>query len=96
METRDERSKATRHYEEAYEVHYRTRDLRRALEMYGGIMATHGKAPEVGYACSQIQNIVNSVVPKQDLLDVHVALALSRLHDADRPDEAQAPVAGPE
>jgi hypothetical protein len=36
-------------------------------------------APEAGYSRTQVQNIVNAVVPKQELLDAQMELALARL-----------------
>jgi hypothetical protein len=41
------------------------------------IMAAHTSAREAGYCRSQIQNIVTRVLPKQELLDAGVDLALA-------------------
>ncbi len=40
-------------------------------------MASHPDDPEAGYSRMQIQNIVNTVVPKQELLDAQIELAVS-------------------
>ena len=96
MDIRDVRSEAASRYEEAYGVHYKTKDLRRALRLYGSIMVTHGKAPEVRYARSQIQNIVKSVVPKQELLDAQAKLALAHIERPGGADVETAPATPPE
>jgi len=64
---------------EAYAAHYTTKDLHEALELYKGIMAEHPNTKEAEYSRTQIQNIVQSVVPKQRLLDAQVELALTCL-----------------
>ena len=68
---------AATQYAAAHEVHYVTKDLHTALELYRGIMTSYSDAPEAGYALAQIRNIVDSVVPKQELLDVQAELALA-------------------
>ena len=70
---------ASRQYTAAHAMHYGTKDLRQAIELYRGVIAAHRDTPEAGYARTQIQNIVNSVVPKQVLLDDQTELALSHI-----------------
>ncbi|MFC1610041.1 hypothetical protein ACFL6C_03730 [Myxococcota bacterium] len=78
MKSDSELTKAGEQYAAAHAAHYTTKNLHEALELYTDVVARHPDAPEAGYAHSQIQNIVNSVVPKQDLLDAQLALALAR------------------
>ncbi len=63
------------HYAAAHAAHYGTKDLGRALELYQDIVTAHPNSQEAGYSRSQIQNIVKSVVPKQELLDAQADLA---------------------
>jgi hypothetical protein len=70
-------TEASRQYAAAYSAHYGTKNLRQALEFYKGIVAAHPDSQEAGYSRSQIQNIVTSVVPKKELLDAGVDLALA-------------------
>lgn len=79
MKTNAEPTKATKQYLAAYTAHYTAMDLRKAIELYKGVLASHPNTVEAGYAQSQIDNIVNTVVPKQELLDAQVAFAWSRL-----------------
>jgi hypothetical protein len=65
-----------RQYLAAYAAHYTTKQLLEALELYEGIIRGHPEAPEAGYARAQIQNIVQSVVPKEVLFDAQLELAL--------------------
>jgi len=53
--------------------------LHEALKLYKAIMAEHPNTKEAEYSRTQIQNIVQSVVPKQRLLDAQVELALTCL-----------------
>lgn len=66
-------------YAAAHEAHYGTKDLRGALELYKGIVVEHPDSQEAGYSLSQIQNIVNVVVPKEELFDAQVGLASAHL-----------------
>ena len=83
---------AGQQYAAAHAAHYTTKDLREALELYAGIMAAHPNTQEAGYSRSQIQNIVNAVVPKQEFLDAQVDLALAHLEHGDQPDVSPAPI----
>ena len=60
-------TEASQKYAAAYAAHYETKDLREALELYRGIVAAHPDTQEAGYSRSQIQNIVNEVVPEREL-----------------------------
>jgi len=57
-----------------------------ALRLYINVMASHPDAQEAGYSRMQIQNIVNTVVPKQQLLDGQVELALVHFQHEGPPD----------
>ena len=72
-------TEAGKQYAEAYASHYTTKDLHEALELYKAIMAEHPNTKEAEYSRTQIQNIVQSVVPKQRLLDTQVELAFTCL-----------------
>jgi hypothetical protein len=56
------------------EIHYGIKNLREAFERYKKILADHSDTKEAGYAKSQIQNIVNTVVPKEERLDSQMDL----------------------
>ncbi len=70
---------ADKQYAEAYAAHYTTKDLHKAIDLYKGITATHPNTKEADYSRTQIQNIVQSVVPKQMLLDAQVEMVLTCL-----------------
>ena len=65
-----------RQYAAAYAAHYTERDLPAALQLYRKVMASHPSALEAGYSRAQIHNIVNAVVPKQEIQDAQIELAL--------------------
>ncbi|MBN2293594.1 MAG: hypothetical protein JXM70_14285 [Pirellulales bacterium] len=77
MKNNIELAESGQQYAAAYAAHYTGRDLPRALQLYREVMASHPGTREEGYARSQIQNIVNSVVPKQELLDAQIELAVA-------------------
>lgn len=64
-------------YTEAYSAHYTERNPRRALQLYKQLMAFHPHSPEAAYSRAQVVNIVNSVVPRQELLDAQIDMALA-------------------
>jgi hypothetical protein len=71
------RTEAARTYALAYAAHDSERDLARALQPSRDPIASHASAA-AGYSRAQIQNIVNTRVPAQELLDA----ALARLEPA--------------
>jgi hypothetical protein len=85
-------TEAGQHYAAAYAAHYTTKDLHEAIKLYMGVMAAYPNTQEAEYSRSQIQNIVNVVVPKQDLLDAQVNLALAHFEHGDQPDVRSVPV----
>jgi hypothetical protein len=66
-------------YAEAHQEQYKKNDLPAALAIYRDIIATHPDEKEAGYSRGQIRNIASKVVPKQELLDAELELALSHL-----------------
>jgi len=77
MRNETELTKANRQYAEAYATHYTEHDLPSAMRLYQQVMASHPSDPEAEYSRVQIKNIVNAVVPKQELLDAQMELALT-------------------
>jgi hypothetical protein len=78
-------TQAGKQYAAAYATHYTTKDLHEALELYRDVMAAHPNTQEAEYSRSQILNIVNAVVPKQELFDAQVDLALAHFERGDQP-----------
>jgi hypothetical protein len=85
-------TEAGKQYAAAHAAHYVTKDLQEALELYKGVMAAHPNTPEAGYCHAQIQNIVKSIVPKQELLDAQAELARVHIEHEGPPDVEPAPV----
>lgn len=68
-------TEAGRQYSAAYAAHYTARDLPAALRLYVDLIASHPEEQEADFSRVQVQNIVNAVVPKQELFDTQVNLA---------------------
>ena len=66
----------------AYAAHYSELELPLSLQLYTDLIASHASAQEAGYSRTQIQNIVNRLVPAQDLPDAQMKLALANLERA--------------
>lgn len=79
MRNEAELTEANRQYATAYAAHYTEHDLPAAMRLYKQVMASHPNDPEAEYSRVQIQNIVNAVVPKQELLDAQTELAFTHL-----------------
>ena len=77
MRNKSELTEANRQYAAAYAAHYTEHDLPLAMRLYKQVMASHSSDPVAEYSRVQIQNIVNAVVPGQELLDAQMALALT-------------------
>jgi len=77
MKNRNNVTVAGQDYTNAYDMHYKTKDLPKAFKLYRGIIADYPETEESGYSLSQVQNIVNAVVPKQEVMDALVALTLA-------------------
>jgi hypothetical protein len=46
-------------------------------------MGSHPQSQEAGYSRMQVQNIINAVVPKQELLEAEIELALAHFEHED-------------
>jgi hypothetical protein len=62
-------TEAGRQYASAYDAHYTTKDIHKAFTLYEDIIAVHPDTKEAGYSRSQVQNIVNAVIPKKKIMD---------------------------
>jgi hypothetical protein len=61
---------------------YTAHDFPLALQLYRKLLASHSDTPEANYSRMQVQNIVNAVVPKQELFDAQIDLGLTHFeHD---------------
>lgn len=76
MKNKNNITVAGQDYEKAYDMHYKTKDLPKAFKIYRGIISDYPETDEARYSLSQVQNIVSAVVPKQEVMDAIVALAL--------------------
>ena len=82
MRNKNELTDAGRGYAAAYAAHYTGHDLPLALQLYKKLLASHPNAQEADYSRMQVQNILNAVVPKQELLDAQMELVLAHFeHD---------------
>jgi hypothetical protein len=82
MRNETELTEAGREYAAAYAAHYTGHDLPLALQLYVKLLASHPNAQEADYSRMQVQNIVNAIVPKQQLLDAQMKLVLAHFeHD---------------
>ena len=88
-------TEAGQQYATAYDAHYTTKDMYKAFKFYGRIIAAHPDTDEAGYSRSQVQNIVNAVVPKQKVMDALVELALTHFEQDVPPDVEAASDSGP-
>lgn len=70
---------AGRKYAAAHATHYGARDLSAALRLYSAVRASHPGSTEADYSRTQIQNIINAVVPKGELLEAQIGLAIAHL-----------------
>ena len=77
MRNNTEHTEANRQYATAYAEHYTEHDLPSAMRLYKQVMTAHPSDPEAEYSRVQIQNIVNKVVPKHELLDAQMELAVT-------------------
>ena len=79
----------------AYAAHYTTKDMYKAFKLYGRIIAAHPDTYEAEYSRSQVQNIVNALIPKQKVMDALVELALTHFEQDVPPDVEAASDSGP-
>ena len=88
-------TEAGQQYATAYDAHYKTKDVYKAFKLYERIIAAHPDTQEAGYSRSQVQNIVNTVVPKQEVMDALAKLALNHFKQDVPPDVQAASQNGP-
>ena len=79
MPTDTQTSTATTQYAAAYATHYSTKDLSKALGQYSALISDYPDTPEAGYSRAQIVDIAKAVVPTDDLIDAHLALAFKNV-----------------
>lgn len=91
MRTETEPTEASQQYAAAYTAHYTGHDLPLALKLYRTLMASHPNVREAGYARTQVQNIVNAVVPKPELMESEVKLVLAHFKKDGRLDAGPQP-----
>jgi len=80
---------AGKKYAAAYDTHYTVKDMHEAFVLYGRLIAAHPNTQEAKYSRSQVKNIVNAVVPKQEIMDALVKLALVHFEQDASPDVEQ-------
>ncbi|MHC5075710.1 MAG: hypothetical protein ACYTFM_04705 [Planctomycetota bacterium] len=82
MENNTILTEAGQEYAAAYDAHYTSKDVHEAFVLYGRLIAAHPDTQEAKYSRTQVQNIVNTVVPKQEIMDALVELAVTHFeHD---------------
>lgn len=79
-------TEASRQYAAAYAAHYTGCDLPLAFQLYKALMASHPSTQEAEYARMQVQNLINTVVPKQELLDAQIERLLVHFENDARRD----------
>ena len=77
-------TKAGQDYAAAYTAHYETKNLKEAFELYRSVIAAYPESQEAVYSQKQIENIVAALVPKQELFDAQVNMALARFVEGER------------
>jgi len=95
MRNKTELTEANREYATAYAAHYTEHDLPAAMRLYKQVMASHPNDPEAEYARVQIQNIVKAAVPKQELLDAQIELAVAHFRHESSADARRIPAQPP-
>lgn len=68
---------AGQQYAAAHSAHYVARDLPGALELYKDLLASHPGTVEADFSRTQVQNIVNAVIPKQELMATQMELVFA-------------------
>ena len=89
MRNETEPTEASQQYTAAYAAHYIGHDLPLALRLYQKLLASHPSAREAGYSRMQVQNIVNAVVPKQELLEAQMELVRVHFERKERLEECE-------
>ncbi len=84
MKNESSLTEAGQAYAAAYNAHYTAHDLPCALQLYRKLLASYPDAQEADFSRMQLQNIVNAIVPKQELFDATIDLVLAHF-EHDRP-----------
>ena len=92
MKDDTELTETGRQYAAAYAAHYIGCDLPVALQLYLKVMASHLGTQEAGYSKAQVENIIKTIVPEQELLDAQVELAVAHFEHEGPPDARRIPV----
>ena len=92
MRNKNELTDAGREHAAAYAAHYTRHDLPLALQLYKKLLASHPNAQKADYSRMQVQNIVNAVVPKQELLDAQMELVVAHFERDGLLDAGRIPV----
>ncbi len=69
---------AGQQYAAAHAAHYGAHDLPLALQLYKAVLASHPSTQEADYSRTQVQNLVNAVISKKELLEVQMELAVAQ------------------
>jgi hypothetical protein len=85
MSDNDNQKKTAQYYKTAHDAHYKTKDLRKALDLYTSVVDAYPDTREAEYSRTQIQNIAKNLVPKRELLDAERALIYSHLDQEEKP-----------
>lgn len=72
-----ERGEAGRQYAAAHAAHYVARDLPLALQLYKALLVAHPSTQEADYSRTQVQNLVNAVIPRRRILEAQIELAVA-------------------
>jgi hypothetical protein len=72
-------TEAGQQYTAAHDAHYTKKDMHKAFGLYRRIIADYPNTKEAGYSLSQVQNIVDTVVPKQEVLDALAVMTIAHL-----------------
>jgi hypothetical protein len=88
MRTKTELTDAGREYAAVYAAQYTGHDLPLAVQLSKRLLASHPNAPQADYLRIQVQNIVNDIVPKQELRKAQMELVLDHF-EHDRPFNAK-------
>ena len=74
----EELSRSAQAYAAAYKEHYSNNNLKEAFNLYRDVIAAYPESQEAAYSKKQIENIVATIVPAQEIFDAQVNMALAR------------------
>ena len=79
MKNTIEKKEVDINYQAAHAAHYKTKDLRKAMQLYKVLIDAHPSTKEAEYSRSQISNIARSVVSKEELLNAQIEMVHAHL-----------------